>query len=237
MNILKNELKYLLLALKKFLIFWLVPALLSIYMYLIGGVIIFEDMVLAEKFLSIFTVSYKILEMPLSILWPVSFILIVFYICKLHFRLKIKVKTILFLVLVSALSIFLMGMLYDIVFDKWLNKYRGFLHIIEALIDFIVFMLLFPFCVFKVKDIIRIHIIFIKKYFILFVLLLILNILLGKIINIISNLPRVEYISGYTFANLIENLSIFRMILTVIFFKNRKLMQANLFKLLKVVKK
>jgi hypothetical protein len=235
MNILKKELKYLLFALKKFWIFWLIPALLSIYMYIIAEVTV-EDIDLAKKLFSVFSVSYDILEIVLNIFWPVTFIVTVLYICGLHFKIKIRKKTVFFLVLSLFIFLILMDLLGTLLLHNSLYRYTEYTVKISELIAFIFSVSLFPFCVFKIKDIIKINIIFIKKYFMIFVLLLVSNMVLDKIINKISNLSFIESISMYTFSNLVKNMSFFLLVLTVISFKKRKLIQANLLKLLEKVK-
>jgi hypothetical protein len=229
MSILKEELKYFLLALKKFWMLWLIPALLSIYMYLIAEIPI-EDIGLAQKIFSIFSVSYKILEIVLGVFWPLSFVIIVLYICKLHFKMKIRKKTFLFLVLAFLIFSIFADLLHTFLFHNWVFRYSKYIYKIRDIIGFIFTILLFPFCVFKIKDIIKIDIIFIKKYFMVFVLLLIFNILFTKIINKISTLPYIKFISMYTFSNLIENMQFFLFILTIIAFKKRKSIQENLLK-------
>jgi hypothetical protein len=237
MNILKKELKYLLFALKKFWILWLIPALLSIYMYIvIADVITVEDKDLAKKLFSIFSLSCDILEIVLNILWPVLFVTIVLYVCKLHFKMKIRKKTVLFLVLAIFLFLFITDLLFTFLFPNWLFRPTEYIDIVQKIIGYIFTILLFPFCVFKIKDIIRINIIFIKKYFMIFVLLVISNILLDKIIFIISNLSYIESISMYTISNLVKDMSFFLLLLTVISFKKRKLIQANLLRLLEKAK-
>jgi hypothetical protein len=145
---------------------------------------------------------------------------------------KIRKKTVFFLVLTIFMYLFLTDLVKTFVFHNRLF-YTGFIDKINNVVAFIFSTLLLPFCVLKIKDIIKINIIFIRKYFLIFILLLILNIIFDKIIDAISNLSYIKTISKYTFSNIVENTSDFLLILTVISFKNRKLMQEKLLILLK----
>jgi hypothetical protein len=236
MNIIIKELQYFLSALKKFWVCLLIPALLSVYMYIIAEKITVDDLVLAEKLFSVFSVSYDILKIVLNVFWPVSFIIIVLYMCKLHFKMKIRKKTVLFLVLAFFIFAFFTAIIDVVLFRDWLFRYRKYMDKINNFIVLLFSILLFPFCVFKIKDIIKINIIFIKKYFIIVVLLVCSNIILNRLINKIATLAYIKFISMYTFSNLVEDLTVFLPILTIIAFRRRKLIQANLFKLLMKIK-
>jgi hypothetical protein len=227
-NIIKKELQYFLLVLKKFWAFLLIPTSLSIYLYIIFT-INFNDIETAIKMQPVLEMSYNILKILLPVLWAMLYVWVVLYICKLHFKLRVRIKTFVFITVGYFLYVFLGGLIQDLLFQNWLFKPIKILDIIGCFAEFIFFMLLFPFCILKIRHLIKINIIFIRKYFMIIILLIISYILLSEILGEIAvKLPKMEFIDQYAFANPAQIITNFPLILTIICYKNRKIIKTNI---------
>jgi hypothetical protein len=115
-------------------------------------------------------------------------------------------------------------------FQNGLFKYVKILDItIGYFVEFIFLVMFLPLCVFKIRHLIKINIIFARKYFVLIIFLIISYILLEKVLGrMASNLPCMEFIGEYTFVNPAEIIRNFPPFLTIICYKNRRIIKTGI---------